>query len=146
MKLFSLSLVACLAVLPLTNVIAQSNLIVGEWLNEEKDGKVAIYQEGELFYGKISWLEDATNEDGTARKDDNNPNVDLQNKALDGLVILKDFIYNESEDEWKGGKIYDPKNGKTYSCYMKMTGEKLKIRGFVMGMRAFGRTTYWTGN
>ena len=60
-----------------------------------------------------------------------------------GLVLLKDFKYNEGE--WKGGTIYDPKNGKTYDCYMAMeSGKKLKIRGYVMGMRALGRTTYWT--
>lgn len=131
----------CLALVSIS-LSAQSTTIVGEWLNEEKDGKVMIYQQGDKFFGKISWLEDATNEDGTPRTDANNPKEELRSKQLSGLVILKDFKY--SDGEWKGGKIYDPKNGKTYSCYMKMTGEKLKIRGFVMGMRALGRTTYWT--
>ncbi len=68
-----------------------------------------------------------------------------QNKPLIGLVNLKGFVF-DGDDEWKDGKIYDPKNGKTYSCYMKFEDEskkRLKIRGFV-GISLLGRTTYWT--
>ena len=43
------------------------------------------------------------------------------------------------------GKINDPKNGKTYSCYFKFEGSpnRLKIRGYI-GVSLLGRTTYWT--
>ena len=49
-----------------------------------------------------------------------------------GLILLKDFIFNEDDEEWEDGTIYDPKNGSTYSCYIKFGDEKtLKIRGYI---------------
>ncbi len=127
------------------SMTAQTNAksVLGEWLNEDKDAKVTIYQEGDQFYGKVSWLKEPNGDDGKPKVDEENPNSSMRNRPIAGLVLLKDFKYNEGE--WKGGTIYDPKNGKTYDCYMAMeSGNKLKIRGYVMGMRALGRTTYWT--
>ena len=50
---------------------------------------------------------------------------------------------SKESDEWSGGKILDPKNGKEYKCYIKLEGNnKLKLRGY-FGFAAFGRTTYW---
>jgi uncharacterized protein (DUF2147 family) len=117
--------------------------ILGEWLNEDKDAKVSIYQEGDKFYGKVSWLKDPNGDDGKPKVDEKNPDAAKRSRPVKGLVLLKDFRYEDKE--WKGGTIYDPKNGKTYDCYMAFeSSNKLKIRGFVMGMRALGRTTYWT--
>jgi uncharacterized protein (DUF2147 family) len=59
-----------------------------------------------------------------------------------GLPILRDFKY-KGANEWEGGKIYDPKNGKTYSCKMTLQGNTLKVRGFV-GISLLGRTTIGT--
>ncbi|MBI4832212.1 MAG: DUF2147 domain-containing protein [Candidatus Lindowbacteria bacterium] len=39
-------------------------------------------------------------------------------------------------------RIYDPKNGKTYSCSAKLDKDKLYIRGFI-GVSLLGRTTVW---
>ena len=47
-------------------------------------------------------------------------------------------------EEWSGGTIYDPKNGKTYKCFIRFENQnKLKIRGFI-GISVLGRNTYWT--
>jgi uncharacterized protein (DUF2147 family) len=64
-----------------------------------------------------------------------------------GLQILKGFSYNEKAKNWEKGTIYDPKNGKTYDCYMWFEGNNdkvLKIKGYVLGMRWLGRQTTWT--
>ena len=46
-------------------------------------------------------------------------------------------------DEWSGGKILDPKNGKTYKCYIKLEDNNtLKLRGYI-GISLFGRTAIW---
>lgn len=75
--------------------------------------------------------------------DKHNPNPALRNRPTLGLEILKDFSF-DGKDEWKDGTIYDPKSGKTYSCYIRMENKnKLKIRGFI-GVSMLGRTTYWT--
>ena len=59
-----------------------------------------------------------------------------------GLEILRNFKF-DNDDEWEGGKIYDPESGKTYSCNMSLTGNELKVRGYV-GVSLLGRTETWT--
>jgi uncharacterized protein (DUF2147 family) len=119
---------------------AQSDeAILGVWFNEEKDGKVKIYKEDGKFFGKIVWREDVP---GTSPLDVNNPDPELRNRKKVGLVILKDFEYDDKK--WEEGTIYDPKNGKTYSCVIKMMDDgRLYVRGYV-GISWIGRTTYWT--
>jgi hypothetical protein len=66
----------------------------------------------------------------------------------EGTFSLK-FILDEcvpscvNSTSWSQGKIYDPKNGKTYSCKMTLEGNELKVRGYV-GFSLLGRTTVWT--
>ncbi len=47
-------------------------------------------------------------------------------------------------DEWDGGEILDPDEGKTYRCKMHVSddGSKLDVRGFV-GFSLLGRTQVW---
>ena len=123
----------------------QAGDIVGTWLNQDEDGKVTIYEKDGQYFGKITWLLNDKNDDGSPRTDANNPDKSLKSRPLEGLVILKEFKF-DGKTEWKGGKIYDPKKGKTYSCYMRFEGNNntLKIRGFIGGVRSLGRTNIWT--
>lgn len=122
----------------------QKNDILGKWLNEEADAQVEIFERNGKFYGKLIWLKDPIDEDtGKPKLDKNNPDDKLKSKPLMGLEILRGFSF-DGQKEWKNGEIYDPKNGKTYSCYMAFDkSDKLKIRGFI-GISLLGRTTYWT--
>ena len=117
--------------------------ILGIWLNEDKDAHIEVYKEGDIYFGKIIWLKDPNEEDtGLPKLDDENPDEELQKRPIMGLLLLKDFVFDE--DEWNDGTIYDPNNGKTYSCYMRMDSmDYLRIRGFI-GISLLGRTTYWT--
>jgi uncharacterized protein (DUF2147 family) len=115
----------------------QPDAIVGEWLTAAKDGKVQIYKSGNKFFGKISW---GNRPNG---KDTNNPDPKLRDQNLIGLVILKDFSFN-GKDKWEDGTIYDPNNGKTYSCVIRLKDEKtLEVRGYI-GISLLGRTEVWT--
>ncbi|WP_343671798.1 DUF2147 domain-containing protein [Chitinophaga sp.] len=128
-----------------THALLAQDKILGNWLNEEKDGRIEIYKTGNKYFGKIVWGRDLMEADGkTPRKDRTdikNSDPKLKSRPLLGLVILTNFTYDDGE--WSGGKIYDPKSGKTYSCTMKLKGDKLDIRGYV-GLSMFGRTTVWT--
>lgn len=118
--------------------------ILGTFLNEDQDAHVQIYKENGKFYGKIVWLKEP-NEPATGlpKLDDENEEESLRSRPVMGLVILKDFIY-DGDGEWEDGTIYDPKNGKTYDCYMEFDDEGvLKIRGYI-GVSWIGRSTYWT--
>lgn len=112
------------------------------WLNEEKTGKVQVYKAADgRFYGKVVWLK-VTHEDGKPRVDKHNPDKSRRNDPLLGMILLKGFI-KADEQHYQDGTIYDPKNGKTYSCKMTLDGETLNVRGYV-GFSLMGRTTKWT--
>jgi len=121
-----------------------SENVIGKWYTDDKETIVEVYKTGDNYFGKVIWMLDENEEDGTPKVDDKNPDTKLQSRPVMGLVLLKDFTFDSKKSEWSGGSIYDPKNGKTYDCYMWMEGEDLKIKGFVMGMRFIGRKTTWT--
>ena len=137
MLLKSINLFA-LAILLATNITAQTppqDAVLGTWLTADKDGKVLIYKQGDKYFGKISWGK-------SGRKDTNNPDPKQRGNDLLGTVILKNFKYTGKS--WEDGTIYDPNNGKTYSCIIKQKGaNSLDIRGYV-GISLLGRTTSWT--
>ncbi len=130
------------------NIVAQTykaDDILGIWYNGEKTSKLQIYKEGNKFFAKIVWLKTPNDSlTGKPRTDNLNPDLSLRKTLLMGLVVLKNFEFDGS-NEWEGGTIYDPKNGKTYSCYIKFESfpNLLKIRGYI-GVSLLGRTTYWT--
>lgn len=119
--------------------------IMGTWYNAEKTSKIRIYKcgdDGKKYCGKIVWLKKDKEDDGGPRVDKNNPDSKKRKDLMMGLVVLKLFVYDKGSKEWNDGTIYDPKNGKTYSCYIKREGKALKVRGYV-GISMLGRTAAW---
>jgi uncharacterized protein (DUF2147 family) len=117
--------------------------IIGTWLTGGKEpAKIQIYKSGEKFYGKIIWLKNPS-ENGKQRTDVNNPDKLKRSNSIIGLVMLTGFKF-DGDEEWKGGDIYDPESGKTYSCYMWLKDKNtLKVRGYI-GISLVGRTEIWT--
>lgn len=117
-----------------------ADAVLGTWLTASGKAKVQIYKEGTKYNGKIVWLQNPTYEDGKVKVDKNNPDKARQTVPLLGLNMLKSFVFDE--DEWEGGTIYDPENGKTYSCTIKFRDGKLDLRGYI-GISLIGRTQTW---
>lgn len=142
-KLSVLAGMMILALLVYPQIIhAQKDKVEGFWLNEEKDAKIEIYKaKNGKFYGKIIWLKEP-NRDGKPKTDTNNPKASLRSQPVINLLILKGF--NKDDDTYEDGTIYDPKNGKTYSCKISFENDNtLSIRGYI-GISLLGRTTTWT--
>jgi len=120
---------------------AQSDPVEHLWYNDEKTAKIQIYKAVDgKFYGKIAWLKEP-NRDGKPKLDMNNSDKARRNDPELGLLIIKGF--KKSEDNlYEDGTVYDPKNGKTYSCKMTLEGDHLNVRGFV-GFSLLGRTAKW---
>jgi len=129
--------------------------ILGLWATDPEGGggeaHVEVYKEGGKYFGKIIWLaqpvyppDDPKGTPGEKKTDLNNPDPDLQDRPVIGLLITKDFVY-KGNGLWHKGTIYDPDNGKTYKSKIKFgDNEKvLKVRGYI-GISLIGRTTYWT--
>ena len=130
-----------------TSTTAEGDAINGKWLNQEGTSHIQIFKatNGSFagkYYGKIVWLKEPL-KNGKPKVDDLNPNPAKRSVPLMNLQILKDFVYDADDKEWEDGTIYDPKNGKTYSCYMTLSGNKLDVRGYV-GISMIGRTSVWT--
>ncbi|MBN1335367.1 MAG: DUF2147 domain-containing protein [Deltaproteobacteria bacterium] len=66
----------------------------------------------------------------------------LYNQRILGMTILRGLKLDK--DEWSGGTILDPNNGKTYSCFVRVIedGQKLNLRGYI-GISLLGRTQTW---
>jgi uncharacterized protein (DUF2147 family) len=119
----------------------KADAVLGRWINPSGEGQVLIYKKDNKYYGKLVWLK-IPDRDGKPKTDIHNPDKALQSKPELGLEQLKGFTF-DGDDEYEGGTIYDPKNGKTYSCKMTIKGNSLKIRGYI-GISLFGRTEVWT--
>jgi uncharacterized protein (DUF2147 family) len=67
------------------------------------------------------------------------------NQPVTGMVFLDSLKRSQKNAiEWSGGKILDPKNGKSYHCSLQVLdhGNKLNVRGY-LGLPLFGRTQTW---
>ncbi len=98
---------------------------------------VEIFESGGKFHGRIVQLLD--DEPGSvctqctgARK----------GQPLVGMVVLTGL--SADGDEYTGGEILDPDDGRTYRAKIKLMdgGDTLKVRGF-LGLSIFGRTQIW---
>lgn len=65
-----------------------------------------------------------------------------KDKPIEGMVIM--WGVKPDGDEWDGGKILDPKNGKTYKVKLKTieNGTKLDVHGYI-GFALLGRSQVW---
>ena len=116
--------------------------VIGKWKLDDGTAIVEVYKSGDAYNGKIVWLEEPTDADGTPAKDNNNPDPALRTRELIGLNMLSG-LKKTADNEYSGGKIYDPGNGKTYNCSMKVEGNVLKVRGSLDKRGLIGRTMDW---
>lgn len=122
------------------SVNAQS--IFGKWnsTNEdtgEIDSVIEVYEKNGKAYAKVVEIKDLERQNSvcTECKGKN------KGKKIMGLNILTGL--KKDGDEWSGGKILDPRNGKVYKCYIKLVNaNKLKLRGYI-GFALLGKTAYW---
>jgi uncharacterized protein (DUF2147 family) len=125
----------------------EADKVLGYWLTQNGDSQVKIFKEKEgKYYGNIKWLKIPNREDGSIKLDDNNPNEELSKKTILNLQLLKSFEFDEDDNEWVNGTIYDPTSGKTYKCYMWFEDgdyATLHVKGFI-GFSAIGSRVDWT--
>ena len=137
---FALALVAG----PVVAFAAELTTPVGTWKNiDDKTGEakalIQITESGGKLEGKIIKL----------LKSDDGPNPvckecdgERKNKPIEGMTIL--WGLSKDGDEWNGGQILDPKNGKIYKVKMTLDdgGRKLNVRAFI-GFSLMGRSQVW---
>jgi len=120
--------------------------VLGYWLTQDGDSQVKIFKAKDgKYYGNIKWLNEPLREDGSIKLDDENPVKEFQSRKILGLQLLKAFEFNTKKSEWNEGTIYDPKSGKTYSCFMWFEDDMsvLHVKGFI-GFAIIGKEVEWT--
>lgn len=118
--------------------------ILGDWKTGTGNAIVRIYKNGQKYQGKIVWLKEPNDpETGKPKIDKNHPEEGSRTRPILGLVNVWGFRFAK-KNNWEEGNIYDPKNGNTYSCTIKMTSQNtIEVRGFI-GVSLIGRTDTWT--
>lgn len=119
--------------------------IEGLWLDEKGEGRIEVAPCGEQLCGTIVWLLDPLDDDGRETRDTENADPALRERKVLGLRVLEGV--NPKPDKkgyWRGGKVYDPDNGKTYRCTLSLDKQgNMKLRGFI-GISLIGRNSFWT--
>lgn len=65
---------------------------------------------------------------------------DRKGKPILGMEVIRGLKKNGNE--FDGGTITDPKDGKTYKCSVTRSGDKLNVRGYI-GFSLIGRSQTW---
>ena len=122
--------------------VSFSQTIFGKWktVDDEtgmENGIVEIYEKAGKVYGRIIEILEKEKKHFKCEMCEGED----KNKPVLGLVIIKGL--KKKGDFYEGGKITDPKNGKSYHCKMTLEGkDKLIVRGYI-GISLFGRSQTW---
>ncbi len=130
------------------------DILIGDWQPSDKrsvirisKGEASKGQDVNKYYGRIVWLIEKNNPDGTPRLDINNPDESKHSDKILGMTNMRDLEFVGDKDDlvWENGNIYDPKNGSDYSFEMTMNKKNTNLvdgRGYI-GVSMFGRTDTW---
>jgi len=132
----------CLAALFSLSLFSASALadVTGVWSTIEGKSHVKIEPCGDKLCGKIIWLKEPLNSDGSPKIDIHNSDNNQRDRPIIGLELLKGFVPNGS-NEWDDGQIYNPEDGNTYNSTMILTSPKiLDVKGCVL---FFCKTQTW---
>jgi uncharacterized protein (DUF2147 family) len=140
-----LAMLFVLACAPATLAADAAPSPLGTWATANDDSHVKIERCGGALCGTIIWLKDPLGDDGKPAVDSKNPDPHWRGRPLLGLPLLSGFEHSsDNPNLWENGKIYDPDDGRTYSCKLTMLDARtLDVRGYV-GFSILGKTQTWT--
>ena len=115
---------------------------IGRWQIVNSDGtpggKAETYLENGRLFGRVTEARPGR----TPRDVCDKCSGEYKNQLILGMVIMRNF--HPDGDDWVGGTVVDPENGKEYQGKIWTIGkDSLHMRGFI-GVSLFGRTEVWT--
>ena len=123
---------------------AWANTPVGQWHTvDDKTGEVkslvVIEEQGGVLRGRVTQLL-RKGADPAARCD--KCSDDRKGQTILGMEIIRGVKKSAGNDDWDGGEILDPEEGKLYRVRLTPLegGAKLQVRGF---LGAFWRNQLW---
>lgn len=138
-KVFMGVVIFMFAVLLFSVSVKAENTITGTWKTISDEGAdkgkakshVKIFEKDGVYFAKVTKLL-LKPQDTLCDKCEG----DLKNKPVVGMIFLQDMkktgnVDDEFGEEYAGGTIMDPDNGKTYKCKMWVQSDVLTSRGYI---------------
>jgi uncharacterized protein (DUF2147 family) len=151
MKKYFVTIFICFfAIVLLGSTVKAENEVTGIWKTISDEGSdkgkakshVEIFEKDNAYFAKVNKLL-LKPQDTLCDK----CKGDLKDKPVVGMIILQEMkktgsIDTQLGEEYAGGTIMDPDNGKTYKCKLWVNGDVLTVRGFI-GFSLLGRSQQW---
>jgi len=123
--------------------------VLGDWLTGKQGAVIELYEcagsesERPAICGRIVWLKKPYTGEGELKRDPENPDKSLRQRPMCGLEVVTG-LRRSDENTWTGGRVYNPKDGNSYSAYLDVKGNgRLHIRGY-LGIPLIGKSETWT--
>ena len=147
-KIFTVAVLLMATALFIGGPVSAEEKLIGTWKTIADEGPdkgkaksyLDIYESGGVYFAKINKLllkpQDTKCDKCVGA---------LKDKPLIGMHIFSNMkktgkVDKDFGEEYAGGKIMDPDNGKYYACKIWVKGDKLVVRGYGF---FFYRTQYW---
>jgi len=132
-----------LGIFILVSCKVNSQSILGEWktiddISGNPKSILEVYETGGRIYGKVQRILEKGKENAKCIKCEG----ELKDKPVVGMLIING-LKNKSKNEYSGGEILDPENGRKYRCKIWLNPKnpnELKVRGYIA---FFYRTQTW---
>ena len=123
------------------SVLSVQAQVTGKWKITDENSKVEksiveIFESNNMYNGRVDKILPTSK-----RTHCDQCEGDLKDKPLVGMVIISNLT--KTSNGGVDGKILNPANGNTYSCYIELVSpDRLKLRGY-LGYPMFGKTMYY---
>jgi uncharacterized protein (DUF2147 family) len=132
-----------LGIFILVSCKVNSQSILGEWktiddISGNPKSILEVYETGGRIYGKVQRILEKGKENAKCIECEG----ELKDKPVVGMLIING-LKNISKNEYSGGEILDPENGRKYRCKIWLNPKnpnELKVRGYIA---FFYRTQTW---
>jgi len=124
-----------------TNTKTAEDAILRVWEDEEKEGHIQFFKNGDTYYAKILFGKRLFEADGkTYKKDIHNPDPALRSRSLKEHTLITGLVYKDGR--WEDGKIYSFEDGSYYDIYLELKNGLLYMRVY-KGITMLGKTLKW---
>lgn len=101
----------------------------GVWMPEDEESMVEIYSCGEAMCGRVVWMLEGRDENGEILTDIYNPDPAMRSVPVLGLEIMTGITPTDEDKVWQG-RVYNPKDGRTYDFWLTVKSEQqITIQG-----------------
>ena len=107
--------------------------VQGDWYTFSGSAKVRVAPcaDKTRMCGTVVWLKAPLDKAGRPVTDATNPDPALRARPVIGLQLIGDFKAAQA-GRWTGGRIYDPRTGKTYASKISANPDgTLKVEGCI---------------